>query len=83
MPFHCSAQEDTIQGYTIPKHTWMFINTYSVHMNPKHWDKPREFRPERFLDEQGKVTRPDCFLAFGLGKLSRSRVQFASYTALV
>ena len=41
-------------------------------MNPRHWDQPREFRPERFLNEQGKVTRPDSFLAFGMGENSFS-----------
>ena len=70
LPFHNTAHTATLNGYTIPQNTVLFINTYSVHMDKRHWDQPREFRPERFLNEEGKVTRPDSFLAFGMGENS-------------
>lgn len=68
MPFHNTRQTATLHGYTIPKDTYMMYSMYSIHMSPKHFDEPREFRPERFLDQKGHVTRPEAFLPFGIGE---------------
>jgi cytochrome P450 len=37
--------------------------------DPKYWNNPREFRPERFL-ENGKylASRPTAFIPFGTGR---------------
>ncbi len=38
-------------------------------MDPDNWDNPEEFRPERFLSEDGKtVVKPDQFIPFGVGQ---------------
>ena len=42
---------------------------YAAHMDPNVWDKPHEFRPERFLDNAGKVIKKDLMIAFSLGQL--------------
>ncbi|TRY65943.1 hypothetical protein DNTS_012347 [Danionella cerebrum] len=36
--------------------------------DPTVWDNPDDFNPSRFLDEQGKLLRKDCFIPFGLGR---------------
>ena len=36
-------------------------------MDPWLWDHPESFNPERFLDEEGHVTKPEVFVPFGLG----------------
>ena len=33
-----------------------------------HWGDGKTFRPERFLDEQGKVRRDEHFIPFSIGK---------------
>ena len=43
-------------------------NLYAVHNDPAVWGDPAEFRPERFLDEAGQVTRKDDIIPFSLGK---------------
>lgn len=37
-------------------------------MDPNLWDDPDNFDPSRFL-KNGKVTRPDYFIPFSVGKL--------------
>ena len=48
----------------------MVINTFSVHMNETIWEKPTEFRPERFLDSNNKVFNTENLFIFGAGKRS-------------
>lgn len=37
-------------------------------MDPTLWDEPEDFRPSRFLNSEGKVTKPEYFLPFGVGR---------------
>ncbi|XP_022097079.1 steroid 17-alpha-hydroxylase/17,20 lyase-like [Acanthaster planci] len=57
-----------VQGYDIPKDSTVFCNLWWVHHNPKYWKHPMSFRPERFLDEDGKVFTPKSFMAFSIGR---------------
>ncbi|XP_017420169.1 licodione synthase [Vigna angularis] len=41
--------ECKIENYVIPKNTLLFVNVWSMGRNPKYWEKPLEFRPERFM----------------------------------
>ncbi|CAL1385772.1 unnamed protein product [Linum trigynum] len=40
----------TIAGYEIPAKTRVMINILAIGRDPRHWTKPDEFYPERFLD---------------------------------
>jgi len=37
-------------GYRIPERTQVFISSWSFHRNPKHWQNPDDFVPERFTN---------------------------------
>ena len=39
-------------------------------MNPKDWPEPEVYRPERFIDEEGKVFGKDRIIPFSIGKQS-------------
>lgn len=68
---HKTIRDTTIQGYHVPKGTPVFINFYRVHLDPKEWDDPTLFKPERFLDANGKFigwTSVSAFMPFGIGR---------------
>lgn len=37
-------------------------------MDPCLWDKPEEFNPARFVNQDGKVQKPEYFMPFGVGR---------------
>ncbi|KAA0188387.1 Cytochrome P450 CYP3214A3 [Hyalella azteca] len=66
-----SATRNTnINGYFIPKGTIVSVANYSIHHDPRYWDDPHKFYPERFLDDSAtKYTAPkQGFFAFGSGR---------------
>ncbi|KAL9665157.1 hypothetical protein QQ045_020590 [Rhodiola kirilowii] len=67
----CPSETTDIGGYTIPKGTRIFINVWSIHRDDQLWDRPLEFRPERFLDSAGKwdyAGNDFRYLPFGSGR---------------
>ncbi|CAI9784477.1 unnamed protein product [Fraxinus pennsylvanica] len=68
-----SSQSCMVGGYTIPKGSRVFLNTWSAQMDPQIWENPSEFRPERFLNvDSGKVCdylgNSFEYLPFGSGR---------------
>ncbi|GJX89888.1 putative cytochrome P450 [Tanacetum coccineum] len=58
-----------VGGYTIPKDCTVFLNVWSIQQDPRYWDNPLEFKPERFLtgkwDYNGNNLK---FFLFGSGR---------------
>ncbi|KAM6941817.1 cytochrome P450 2U1 [Lycodopsis pacificus] len=65
---HMASETTEFRGYTIPKGTVIVPNLWSVHRDPTVWDEPDTFNPARFLDEEGKLLRKECFIPFGIGR---------------
>lgn len=73
-----SREHCKIQGYEIPKNTSVLINLYAVMRDPKVWDDPNEFKPERFVvsrEKEGSLSkekeiegRLSNFFTFGGGR---------------
>ncbi|XP_031132778.1 cytochrome P450 2U1 [Sander lucioperca] len=64
---HMASKTTEFRGYTIPKGTVIVPNLWSVHRDPTLWDDPDSFNPGRFLDNEGKLLRIECFIPFGIG----------------
>lgn len=64
----CTTEDVSVNGYTIPKGAWIFVNRWGLHASPKYWKSPDKFDPTRFLDEKGVLTKPQAFAPFGMGK---------------
>jgi flavonoid 3'-monooxygenase len=41
--------------YDIPPHTTVIVNVWAIGQNPSTWEKPFEFYPERFLQQQDPI----------------------------
>jgi cytochrome P450 len=63
-----AAKADEIDGKQIRVGDRVVIFAYGAHHNPKFWDNPEEFRPERFMDEAMRKRKPYTYLPFGGGK---------------
>ena len=56
-------------GYDIPKGTDIFINHFALHHDPKEWENPEQFNPERFLEADGtSKAKPKAWLPFSAGR---------------
>ncbi|XP_012583185.1 PREDICTED: cytochrome P450 2U1 [Condylura cristata] len=65
---HMTSEETVLQGYRIPKGTVILPNLWSVHRDPAVWEKPNDFDPNHFLDDQGQLIKKETFIPFGIGK---------------
>ena len=67
---HKAIVDTTLQGYHIPKDTTVIVNLWSLHHDPDIWDDPNDFKPQRFLDDDGNFVPPraDLFLPFSGGR---------------
>lgn len=54
--------------YVIPKDTIALVSLYSLNMDGEYWKDPQTFRPERFLDSEGRLIQHEAFIPFGLGE---------------
>ncbi|XP_063241155.1 methyl farnesoate epoxidase-like [Bacillus rossius redtenbacheri] len=67
-PPHRCMKKTELQGYTIPEDTMVFVNLWALLHDREHWGDPHVFRPERFLDAEGRFARDDWCCVFSLGK---------------
>ncbi|XP_021715894.1 cytochrome P450 CYP73A100-like isoform X1 [Chenopodium quinoa] len=74
---HMNLEEAKLGGYTIPRESKVVVNAWWLANNPEWWKNPEEFRPERFIEEEGSTDatvgggKVDYrFLPFGVGRRS-------------
>lgn len=72
-----------INGALINKGETVTSNIYLTHQNPKYWDNPQEFNPERFSEENKKKIPKFAYIPFGAGPHVCIGNQFAMMEALV
>ncbi|KAK7500192.1 hypothetical protein BaRGS_00008739, partial [Batillaria attramentaria] len=65
---HATSCDVELNEYFVPKGSLVIPNVNSVHFDPELWDNPDTFRPERFLDADGDVVKPEHLIPFFMGK---------------
>ncbi|XP_036354371.1 cytochrome P450 2J6-like, partial [Octopus sinensis] len=80
---HTAEVQTTLQGYDIPKGTLVSFLILEAHSDPNYWDKPEEFRPERWIDENNELKKNEAFLPFGSGPRMCSGMSLANTEAFL
>lgn len=76
-----ALNDDQIDGYDVPLGSLIIMSPYVMHRNPKYWDAPEQFQPERFEpDQEIKQTRY-AYIPFGGGPRLCIGSQFAMVEA--
>ncbi|MFT5564144.1 MAG: cytochrome P450 [Myxococcota bacterium] len=63
-----SVVDTQIDGYYIPKGTWLNVHQPETHRMPEYWERPDEFDPSRFLaPREEHKAHSHAYLPFGGG----------------
>ncbi|KAJ0795644.1 putative cytochrome P450 [Helianthus annuus] len=66
---HESRDRCVLEGYEIPKKTMVYVNAWAVGRDPKFWERPEEFMPERFMGSNVEYKGVDFeWIPFGSGR---------------
>lgn len=66
----------TFGKWRLPANTVINVNSHLLHFDDRHWDRPNEFMPERFLTGPAS---PNVFVPFGGGSRRCLGATFARY----
>jgi cytochrome P450 len=59
--------DDVIAGHRIPAGTTLVIAPYLMHRDPRSWEAPEEFDPDRFAPERFGERQKEAYMPFGDG----------------
>ncbi|KAH7292543.1 hypothetical protein KP509_29G073600 [Ceratopteris richardii] len=67
---HAVSEACKIGGYDIPANAVVLFHVIAMGRDPQHWEKPLEFKPDRFLNKEFDVTgtKQSTMLPFGAGR---------------
>ncbi|MCS6843546.1 MAG: cytochrome P450 [Caldilineales bacterium] len=78
-----SIEADMLGGYAIPGGTIVHINIYVLHHNPRYWEEPERFWPDRFDEAHSEGRHRFAFIPFSAGPRKCIGDQFAMTEGLL
>ncbi len=77
-----NIEEDEFNGMKIPKNSNLLFSLLEIHTNPKYWDEPQKFKPERFSKANANQFSGHYF-PFGAGPRMCIGNNFAMYEMIL
>ena len=81
---HKATEDTAVGGYRIPAGAQVLGNAYSIHHDPRFWNSPDEFIPERFMPQPdgspAAALTGNAFIPFGTGHRRCPGRRFAETT---
>lgn len=65
---HTVTEDVKLEQYIIPRNTLVLFHLQAAHNDHTYWKRPQEFRPDRFLEENGEEIKHECFFPFSVGE---------------
>jgi cytochrome P450 len=59
-----AEKEDEMGGYRIPEKSTVFFSPYVLHQDPRFWEDPKEFNPDRFSPGNKAKIQPYTYVPF-------------------
>ncbi|KAH7652974.1 Premnaspirodiene oxygenase protein [Dioscorea alata] len=78
-----NAEDCIISGYDVPKKTTVMVNAWALGRDPKLWENPDIFNPERFVESPINYKGNHMqFIPFGAGRRICPGIQLANATIM-
>ena len=74
-------EDCTIGGYRVPAGTSVVMSQWVMHRDPRFYDEPERFHPDRWLEERGETLPKFAYFPFGGGPRSCIGASFATMEA--
>jgi cytochrome P450 len=62
-----AEEEDEVCGYRVPVGTQVLVSPWATHRDPRHWEDPEAFDPDRFTPARSEGRAAFAYFPFGGG----------------
>jgi cytochrome P450 len=78
-----SLEDCELGGYRVPARATLMMSQWVMHRDPRYFEQPERFNPDRWLDDRAKGTPKFAYFPFGGGPRSCIGAAFATMEAIL